>query len=117
MTLVESDGDGEPTRKGGYVIFYASRDENHAMWCPDCRDVERDVEEVFEKAGVEGRVVYVGGREAWKTSENVYRKRPWMVEGVPTMIHLDETGEEIGRLREEEIRDKERLRMFVAPVA
>jgi len=32
MTLTECEG--APTRKGGYVIFYASRDENQTMWCP-----------------------------------------------------------------------------------
>jgi len=58
MTLTECEG--APTRKGGYVIFYASRDENQTMWCPDCRVIEADVAAAFEK--VDGRIVYVGNR-------------------------------------------------------
>jgi len=52
---------GSATRREGFVIFYASRDENQTMWCSDCRIVEQDIKEVFET--VNGAVVYVGGRE------------------------------------------------------
>jgi len=114
MTLREAT-DGPPTRKEGFVIFYASRDENQTMWCPDCRVVEADVEKAFER--VDGTVVYVGGRSEWKKRENVYRQSPWRVDGVPTIIRMNEEGEELGRLAEEEIREEGRLRTFVGSAA
>jgi hypothetical protein len=85
MTLTECEG--APTREGGYVIFYSSRDGNQMMWCPvsipfrllkekacglsyavsaeifviqDCREVEATVASAFDK--VDGRIVYVGNR-------------------------------------------------------
>jgi len=97
------------------VIFYASRDENQTMWCPDCSVIEADVAAAFEK--VDGRIVYVGNRSEWKTEKNRYRQPPWNVQGVPTIVRLNEDGEEMGRLTEDEIRDEEKLRMFVGSAA
>ncbi|KZT43899.1 hypothetical protein SISSUDRAFT_509143 [Sistotremastrum suecicum HHB10207 ss-3] len=86
MTLTIADG----PPKTGFVIFYASRDENGEMWCPvravpmrrgrvngpglnvyadvwcggqDCRAVEQTIADVFgPDEGPDCVVVYVGAR-------------------------------------------------------
>jgi len=84
----------------------------------DCRVVEAGVAAAFAK--VDGRIVYVGHRDEWKGAvgaKNRYREEPWKVQGVPTIVRLNEDGEEMGRLTEDEIRDEEKLRMFVDSAA
>jgi len=91
-----------------YVIFYASRGDDGVMWCPDCRAVEDLVKETFEKEGApSAEIIYVGQREEWKTPKNQWRKHPWNVQSIPTIVRVRDDE----RLVEGEIKD--RLQDFI----
>jgi len=89
--------------KQNFVIFYASRDDDGKMWCPDCRDVEEIIERTFAPAdGPTGLIVYVGQRVEWKTGANFFRAAPWRIRSIPTVVKL-QGAEEAGRLVEGQI--------------
>ncbi|PSR71085.1 hypothetical protein PHLCEN_2v13054 [Hermanssonia centrifuga] len=49
-----------------YIVFYSSRGEDGKLWCPDCRDVERLVEQTFTPTdGLSGLIVYVGQKQEY----------------------------------------------------
>ncbi|KAI5834352.1 hypothetical protein K523DRAFT_263321 [Schizophyllum commune Tattone D] len=81
-----------------FVIFYSSVVDGQ-LWCPYCRDVEDRVQKTFSAEGAPDLlIVHVGDRPEWKTPDAIYRKEPWSVTGVPTLIKLDSEGKEIARL-------------------
>jgi len=89
--------------KQDFVIFYASRDDDGKMWCPDCRDVEDLIERTFAPAnGPSGLIVYVGQRIEWKTGANFFRAAPWRIRSIPTVVKL-QGAKEAGRLVEDQI--------------
>jgi len=89
--------------KQDFVIFYASRDDDGKMWCPDCRNVEDLIERTFAPAdGPSGLIVYVGQRIEWKTGSNFFRATPWRIQSIPTVVKL-QGSKEVGRLVEDEI--------------
>jgi len=64
------------------------------------------INETFQKTDAPSALlVYVGDRAAWKTSDNVFRKEPWGISSVPTIVRL-RAGVEDSRLVDEEISDK-----------
>lgn len=86
-----------------YIIFYSSVVDGE-LWCPHCRNVENRVRDTFSGADAPALlVVYVGDRPSWKTPEAAYRKAPWSVTGVPTLIKLDSEGKEVARVTAEKI--------------
>ncbi|KZV70961.1 hypothetical protein PENSPDRAFT_684972 [Peniophora sp. CONT] len=82
-----------------FAIFYSSRDDQGRMWCPDCRDVEEQVQKTFEGANSpSASIIYVGQRAEWKApADNKFRKDPWKITGVPTILRLKD-GKEVGRI-------------------
>ncbi|KAH8990133.1 hypothetical protein EDB86DRAFT_1795908 [Lactarius hatsudake] len=89
--------------KHSFVIFYASRDDDGKMWCPDCRNVEEIIERTFAPAdGPTGLIVYVGQRIEWKTGANFFRAAPWRIRSIPTVVKLQDA-KEAGRLVEGQI--------------
>ncbi|KAI0931509.1 hypothetical protein AcW1_001102 [Taiwanofungus camphoratus] len=75
--------------KEDFLIFYASRDETGKLWCPDCIAIDNLVNKAFGPAdGPTGLIVYVGQRAEWKSMSNPFRKEPWTVESVPTIIRV-----------------------------
>ncbi|KIJ66206.1 hypothetical protein HYDPIDRAFT_109190 [Hydnomerulius pinastri MD-312] len=82
------------------LIFFSSRiPETGALWCPDCVAVENLINNTFgSEQSPSAVLVYVGQKPEWKTPDNVFRKEPWNLTAIPTIIRLDEAGEEIGRL-------------------
>ncbi|KAG9314130.1 hypothetical protein JVU11DRAFT_4915 [Chiua virens] len=42
--------------------------------------------------------VDLNDEDRWKTPDNIFRKAPWNITSIPTIIKLNEVGEEIGRL-------------------
>ncbi|KAN0133317.1 Eukaryotic protein of unknown function (DUF953) domain containing protein [Lactarius tabidus] len=89
--------------KQEFVIFYASRDDDGKMWCPDCRIVEDLIERTFAPAdGPSGLIVYVGQRIEWKTGANFFRAAPWRIRSIPTVVRL-QGAKEVGRLVEDQI--------------
>jgi len=94
-----------------YLVFYSSIDPNsNKMWCPDCRDVESLVEQVFRQPGAPSAlIVYVGQRSGWKDSANPFRATPWKINSVPTIVRRNDGA----RLVENAITD-EALNEFIS---
>ncbi|KAH9858329.1 hypothetical protein C2E23DRAFT_177243 [Lenzites betulinus] len=91
-----------------FLIFYASRDANGRLWCPDCVAVENLVQQTFGPSdGPSGVLVYVGQRADWKSPSNAFRAGPWHLNSIPTIIRTRDGA----RLVEDEI--TERLAAFV----
>jgi len=89
--------------KQNFVIFYASRDDDGNMWCPDCRIVEDLIERTFAPVnGPSGLIVYVGQRIEWKTEANFFRAAPWRIQSIPTVVKLQGAKED-GRLVDDQI--------------
>ncbi|KAL1746924.1 hypothetical protein HDZ31DRAFT_80857 [Schizophyllum fasciatum] len=85
-----------------YLVFYSSVVDGK-MWCPDCRDVEGRVNAAFVGGKAPSAlIVFVGDRPSWKSPDNVYRKAPFNIKGVPTLLKLKD-GKEVARLVEGEI--------------
>ncbi|ORX37582.1 thioredoxin-like protein [Kockovaella imperatae] len=103
---------GPTAPKYTYLIFYSSFVDGQ-MWCPDCRNAEQNVKEVFEGDDKpKGVILYVGDKPTWRDPENEYRKE-YKLRGVPTMIRM-ENGKEVARIEEDEdFLDKGKLEAFV----
>jgi len=99
--------------KPAYLIVYASK-VNGVSWCPDCQIVETFVNKKFE--GMEDRAVIVeaGVASVWRNANNEWRKGPWFVEKLPTIVKV--TGEDENkweRLVEEDAYNQKKLDAFV----
>ncbi|KAG8219581.1 hypothetical protein J3R82DRAFT_532, partial [Butyriboletus roseoflavus] len=97
------------------IIFFASRlPESNSLWCPDCLAAEDLIRNTFgSEQGPPAVLAYVGQRSDWKTPDNIFRKEPWKVKVIPTIIKLDEAGEEIGRLVDGQNLISEELASFI----
>jgi len=98
-----------------FLIFFSSRlAESNLPWCPDCVAVEDLVRKTFgSERGPSAVLVYVGQISEWKTPDNIFRKEPWKVRAIPTIIKLDKAGEEIARLVDGQNSISEELSSFV----
>jgi len=77
--------------KESFVVFYASRNDDGVMWCPDCRAVEELVKETFEaEDSPSAIIIYVGQRDEWKTSKNRWRQQPWDIQSIPTIVRISD---------------------------
>jgi len=94
-----------------FLIFYASRDVNGRMWCPDCRDVEEHVKETFESSPQTGLIIYVGNKPTWKSPDNRFRQSH-NISSIPTIVRLD-NGKETARLIEGEILEPGKLEQLI----
>ncbi|EKM84073.1 hypothetical protein AGABI1DRAFT_81793 [Agaricus bisporus var. burnettii JB137-S8] len=93
------------------LIFYSSPVHGE-LWCPDCRDVEQLVRDTFDSPHApDALIIYVGDKSQWKAEHNPFRKDPWKLRVIPTIVKLDK-GKEVGRLVDKEI--SEGLATFVA---
>ncbi|KAF5323542.1 hypothetical protein D9611_005618 [Ephemerocybe angulata] len=85
-----------------FIVFYSSVVDGQ-LWCPDCRDVDPLIKEVFEpEDGPSALIVYVGNRQQWKTPDNIWRQEPWKITGVPSVVRLED-GKPGERLVEDDI--------------
>ncbi|KIM88834.1 hypothetical protein PILCRDRAFT_813817 [Piloderma croceum F 1598] len=89
-----------------YLIFYSSVTESGELWCPDCRDVDPTVIEIFGPSdGPEALIIYVGQKTEWKRpANNRFRGEPWWIESIPTVIKVRDS-EEVGRLVDSQVKD------------
>jgi len=72
-----------------FAVFYASKDDDGVMWCPDCRAVKEIVEETFDKErSPSALIIYVGQKPEWKSPKNEWRQQPWDVQTIPTIVRL-----------------------------
>ncbi|RSH93154.1 hypothetical protein EHS25_007507 [Saitozyma podzolica] len=99
--------------KHTFLIFYSSVVDGQ-MWCPDCRNVEGTVKEVFDGFDKpRGIIIWVGDRTEWRTPSNSARV-DWKVSSIPTILRIQD-GKETARLVENEILDKHKLQAFIHP--
>ncbi|KAG8936346.1 hypothetical protein FRC02_002939 [Tulasnella sp. 418] len=104
---------GSSRLKETFLIFYSSIVDGK-LWCPDCRDVEQSVKDIFEgNDDINGVIVYVGDRTTWRDPANRFRQE-WKISSVPTLIRLTAHGTEESRLVESEVKDRTKLEKFVA---
>ncbi|KXN88834.1 Thioredoxin-like protein Clot [Leucoagaricus sp. SymC.cos] len=73
-----------------YLIFYSSP-VHGVMWCPDCLAVDSLVKETFSKeTAPDALIVYVGDKPQWRAESNPYRKEPWSLQSIPTIVKLED---------------------------
>ncbi|KAI9570331.1 hypothetical protein HD554DRAFT_409028 [Boletus coccyginus] len=109
-----SDPASLPGGEERFLVFFSSRlPENNLPWCPDCLAVEDLIKSTFSERGPSAVLVYVGQRSEWKTPDNIFRKEPWKVRAIPTIVKLDEAGKEVGRLVDGQNLMSEELPLFV----
>ncbi|GAA5884565.1 hypothetical protein JCM6882_005301 [Rhodosporidiobolus microsporus] len=102
-----------------YLIFFSSLDENTGKpWCPDCADVQGEVEKLVPEK--QSTLVFVGSRNEWKTPDNPFRQAPFNVSKIPTIIKVTEGGDAVTssldsaqRLIEADLRDPAKFQAFV----
>ncbi|WAQ87439.1 hypothetical protein PtA15_8A343 [Puccinia triticina] len=92
------------------LIFWSSRNpETGKMWCPDCEEMETNLSNVLKYQDLESITtpssssgpdqpsgqtghhlvyVYVGDRDQWKDPENPFRRSPWNLTKIPTVLKL-----------------------------
>ncbi|GAA5868648.1 hypothetical protein JCM8547_003767 [Rhodosporidiobolus lusitaniae] len=103
-----------------FLIFFSNPDEATGKpWCPDCADVQEAVETIVPEK--QSTLVFVGSRQEWKTPENPFRKAPFNVNNIPTIIKVTESGEGLKNLLdsaphlvEADLRDNDKLKSFVS---
>ncbi|GAA5868403.1 hypothetical protein JCM1840_006980 [Sporobolomyces johnsonii] len=94
-----------------YLIFFAP-------WCPDCLATQSAIEQRVPESN--STLVYVGERDQWKTPENPFRKAPFNISKIPTIVRVEQGGESLQgslesalRLVEGELRDETKFEQFV----
>lgn len=103
------------TGQNHFLIFFSSRVDGK-MWCPDCVAVEQLVNETFAaESSPPAAIVYVGQKAEWKSQDNAFRKDPWHLTAIPTIVRLNDAGEEISRLVEDDFLDPTKFSSFVQP--
>jgi len=85
-----------------YLIFYSSLTDGE-LWCPDCRNIDSTVQEIFGPPdSPKALIIYVGQIAEWKRPTNPFRGEPWRIESIPTIIKR-QGSREIGRLVDSEV--------------
>lgn len=101
------------TGQNCFLVFFSSRMDGK-LWCPDCVAVENLINETFAPESSPFAVlVYVGQKAEWKSQDNIFRKDPWCLTSIPTIVRLNDAGEEISRLVEDDLLDPIKFSSFV----
>lgn len=81
-----------------FVLFLGVDPATKALWCPDVRRCAPAVRRACEAAKASLLEVDVGGRDAWRgPTPHPFRAAPLSLSGIPTLLAVDETGQELGR--------------------
>lgn len=91
MPLIDADTPPQATEATPhYVVYFASGEPS---WCPDCRDAVPALQAVFGKdSDPTAHLVRVGSRDVWRTRDNKYRQAPYNIQGVPTVVRIENVG-------------------------
>ena len=87
-----------------FVLFLGVDPSTKALWCPDVRRCAPAIRKACETAGASLLEVDVGGRDAWRGGgpssppPHPFRAAPLSLSGIPTLVAVDDRGEEIGRV-------------------
>ncbi|GAA6052395.1 hypothetical protein JCM3770_000221 [Rhodotorula araucariae] len=103
-----------------YLVLFASVDPNTGKpWCPDCSEVQGEVERFIPDS--KSTLVFVGDRDQWRDPNNRWRQAPFNVNRIPTIIRVEQGGDAVAnsldsapRLIESELRDRTKFEQFVA---
>ncbi|KAK7415977.1 hypothetical protein QQZ08_012170 [Neonectria magnoliae] len=95
-----------------YVVYFASGEPS---WCPDCQEALPALNNVFgPDSAPTAYIVRVGSFQEWRgPKKNKYRSPPYSIEGVPTVVKI-ENGKEIARLGDVESQQESALRQLIA---
>ncbi|GAA5905551.1 uncharacterized protein JCM6883_005366 [Sporobolomyces salmoneus] len=102
-----------------YLIFVSSIDPSSGrMWCGDCRDTQQSIEKLVPDT--QSQLVFVGERQEWKSPDSPWRKAPFNLSAIPTIIKVEQADslqssiESAPRLVEGDLRDESKFKSFVA---
>ncbi|KIM70298.1 hypothetical protein SCLCIDRAFT_101513 [Scleroderma citrinum Foug A] len=84
------DTDSLKNGRNRFIVFFSSRVDGR-LWCPDCVAVEGLVNNTFrpEHGQYYGVLVYVGQKAEWKSENCIFRREPWCITAIPTIMKLD----------------------------
>ncbi|GAA6011020.1 hypothetical protein JCM11491_005911 [Sporobolomyces phaffii] len=104
-----------------YLVFLSSVDPaSGEMWCGDCRDTQTAIEQLVPDS--QSQLVFVGEKSEWKSPDSPWRKAPFNLAAIPTIIKveqaqqgaLDSSIASAPRLVEGDLRDEAKFKSFVA---
>ncbi|GAA5877870.1 hypothetical protein JCM16303_000267 [Sporobolomyces ruberrimus] len=104
-----------------YLVFLSSVDPSSGqMWCGDCRDTQSTIEQLVPDN--QSQLVFVGEKQEWKSPDSPWRKAPFNLKAIPTIIKVEESSkdslqssiESAPRLVEGDLRDESKFKQFVA---
>ncbi|EZG68559.1 putative thioredoxin domain protein [Gregarina niphandrodes] len=102
----------------GCIVYYHGelmcvRDsQTKQSWCPDCVELEERVCQAASKRPAKLVQVSVGDRPTWKDPECSYRKAPFNLTEIPTLVQYDTEGHEVKRLVCDDIKNESKLQQF-----
>ncbi|GAA5869026.1 hypothetical protein JCM3774_002452 [Rhodotorula dairenensis] len=110
---------GATADKPHFLVFFASIDEHTGKpWCPDCSEVQQEVERLVPEQN--STLVFVGDRTEWKKPDNAFRQKPFNISKIPTIIRVQGGADNVAasldsapRLIESELRDRSKFEEFV----
>ncbi|KAB2569383.1 hypothetical protein BFW01_g984 [Lasiodiplodia theobromae] len=109
--------DAKDSGASSFVAVYASHVATPAggsqSWCGDCIAAEPLVEKKFGgKFGEKCWVVWAGDKAEWRTPDNVWRKAPFSITNLPTLIKVTPEGK-WEKLVEGDVYNQRKLDAFV----
>lgn len=102
----------EATGSSSFAVIYASHVDGQS-WCGDCRAAEPIVEKKFGgKYGEKIWVVYAGDKVEWRAPDNPWRKEPFKITHLPTLVKFTPE-EKWEKLVETDVYNQKKLDAFV----
>ncbi|KAL1621112.1 hypothetical protein SLS56_009317 [Neofusicoccum ribis] len=105
------ESEAKSTGKNSFLVVYASL-INGTSWCGDCRSAEPVLEKKFRGEEEAATVVYAGDKLEWRKPENPWRKAPFSVTNLPTLIKITPDGK-WEKLVEVDVYNQKKLDAFV----
>ncbi|PBP15698.1 hypothetical protein BUE80_DR013420 [Diplocarpon rosae] len=98
--------------KPSFLVVYASLGADDQSWCGDCRDAEPFVNSKFAESKEVVKIVYAGQRDEWRSAENQWRRAPFSITNLPTLVKVAGDGK-WERLVEADVANQKKLDAFV----
>ncbi|KAM5346136.1 hypothetical protein ACJ41O_009141 [Fusarium nematophilum] len=108
MPLIDVDTPPS-TNDPHYVVYFAS---GQPSWCPDCVNALPVLQNVFaSESASTAYIVRVGSFSEWKGNpRNKYRNAPYNIQGVPTIVRVEN---EVSRLGDIESQSESAVRKLI----
>ncbi|GAA5938573.1 uncharacterized protein JCM15063_005359 [Sporobolomyces koalae] len=122
-SVLKSIPESTSAAKPHFLVFLSSVDPaTGEMWCPDCRNPQQLIEQIVPEQA--SQLVFVGDRTSWKSPDSPWRKAPFHLSAIPTVIKVEqspnsqdslESSLKSGpRLIEGDLMDEAKFKQFVA---